>query len=106
MLGLYILSRESREDVVRALLCTLANVSVSTLLSPSGYIATFMITNKVIGHGGLLPDVLGMSRGFTLRHAQTIKDLGFDMQFNAKNTEALSTAPLSSGRIVLKSHSS
>ena len=38
----------------------------------------------MIGHGGLLPDVLGMSRGFTLRHAQTIKDLGLDMQFNAE----------------------
>ena len=31
-----------------------------------------------------MPNVLGMSRGFTLRHAQTIEDLGFDMQFNAQ----------------------
>ena len=31
-----------------------------------------------------LPDVLGMSRVFTLRNAQTIENLGFDMQFNAK----------------------
>ena len=38
----------------------------------------------MIGHGGLLPDVLGMSRGFTLRHAQMIQDLDFDMQFNAE----------------------
>ena len=38
----------------------------------------------MIGHGGLLPDVLGMSRVFILRHAQTIKDLGFDMKFNAE----------------------
>ena len=37
-----------------------------------------------MGHGGLLPDVLVMSRGFSLRHAQTIEDLGFDMQFNAE----------------------
>ena len=29
-----------------------------------------------------LPDVLGMSRGFTIRHAKMIEDLGFDMQFN------------------------
>ena len=43
----------------------------------------------MIGHGGLLPDVLGMSRGFTLRHAQTIKDLGFDMQFNAETQRHL-----------------
>ena len=34
----------------------------------------------MIGHGGLLPDVLGMSREFTLRHSQAIEDLGFDMQ--------------------------
>ena len=34
----------------------------------------------VIGHGGLLD----MSRGFALRHAQAIEDLGFDMQFNAE----------------------
>ena len=45
----------------------------------------------MIGHGGLLHNVLGMSRGFTLRHAHTIE-----------NTEASSTAPLSSGRIVLR----
>ena len=43
----------------------------------------------VIGHGGLLPDVLGMSRGFTLRHAQTIEDLGFDMQFIAETPRPL-----------------
>ena len=43
----------------------------------------------MIGHGGLLPDVLGISRGFTLRHAQTIKDLGFDMQFNAETRRPL-----------------
>ena len=43
----------------------------------------------VIGHDGLLPDVLGMSRGFTLRHAETIKDLGFDMQFNAETPRPL-----------------
>ena len=49
----------------------------------------------MIGHGGLLPVVLGMSRGFTLRHAQTIEDLGFDMQFNAET-------PLSSGWIVMR----
>ena len=43
--------------------------------------------------------------GFTLRHAQTMKDLGFDMQFNAQTPRPyFSTAPLSSGRIVLKSH--
>ena len=46
----------------------------------------------MIGHGGLLPNVLGMSRGFTLRHAQAIEDLGFDMQFNAGTA----------GRIVLR----
>ena len=34
----------------------------------------------MIGHGGLLD----MSRGFALRHAQAIEDLGFDMQFNAE----------------------
>ena len=56
----------------------------------------------MIGHGGLLPDFLGMSRGFTLRHAQTIEDFGFDMQFNAETPEAFSTAPLSFGRIVLR----
>ena len=39
----------------------------------------------MIGHGGLLPDVLGMSRG--LRHAQTIE--GFHMQFNAKTPRPL-----------------
>ena len=38
----------------------------------------------MIGHGWLQPDVMGMSRGFTLRHAQTTEDLGFDMQFNAE----------------------
>ena len=43
----------------------------------------------MIGHGGLLPDVLGMSRGFTLRHAQMIPDLGFDMQFNAETPRPL-----------------
>ena len=43
----------------------------------------------MIGHSGLLPDVLGMSRGFTLRHAQTIEDLGFDIQFNAKTPRPL-----------------
>ena len=43
----------------------------------------------MIGHGGLLPDVLGMSKGFTLRHAQTIEDLGFDMQFNAETPSPL-----------------
>ena len=43
----------------------------------------------MIGHGGLLPDVLDMSRGFTLRHAQTIEDLGFDMQFNAETPRPL-----------------
>ena len=43
----------------------------------------------MIAHGGLLPDVLGMSRGFTLRHAQTIEDLGFDMQFNAETPRPL-----------------
>ena len=43
----------------------------------------------LIGHGGLLPNVLVMSRGFTLRHAQTIEDLGFDMQFNAETPRPL-----------------
>ena len=43
----------------------------------------------VIGNGGLLPDVLGMYRGFTLRHAQTIQDLGFDLQFNAETPRPL-----------------
>ena len=43
----------------------------------------------MIGHGGLLPNVLGMSRGFTLRHAQTIEDLAFDMQFNAETPRPL-----------------
>ena len=43
----------------------------------------------MIGHGGSLPDALGMSRGFTLRHAQTIGDLGFDMQFNAETLRPL-----------------
>ena len=38
----------------------------------------------MIGHGGLLPYVLGMSRGFTLRHAQTIEDMCFHMQFDAE----------------------
>ena len=37
----------------------------------------------VIGRGGLLPDVLGMSRVFT------IEDLGFDMQFNAETPRPL-----------------
>ena len=56
----------------------------------------------MIGHGGLLPDVLGMSRGFTLRHAQTIKDLGLDMQFNAETQRPLAQPryPLDSPRIV------
>ena len=40
-------------------------------------------------HGGLLPDVLGMSRGFTLRHVQMIEDFGFDMQFNAETLRPL-----------------
>ena len=43
----------------------------------------------MIGHGGLLSDVLGVSRGFTLRHAQTIQDLGFDMQFIAQKPRPL-----------------
>ena len=43
----------------------------------------------MIGHGGLLPDFLGMSRGFTLRHTQTIEDLSFDMQFNAETLRPL-----------------
>ena len=43
----------------------------------------------MIGHGGLLPDVLGMSSGFALRHAQTNEDLGFDMQFNAETLRLL-----------------
>ena len=43
----------------------------------------------MIGHGGLLPDILGMSSGFTLRHAQTIEDLGFDMQFIAETPRPL-----------------
>ena len=43
----------------------------------------------MIGHGGLLSDVPGMSRGFTLRHAQMIKDLGLDMQFNAETRRPL-----------------
>ena len=34
--------------------------------------------------GYLLTDVLGISRGFTLRDAQTIEDLGFNMQFIAE----------------------
>ena len=40
-----------------------------------------------------------MSRRFTPRHAQTVGDLGFIMQFNAE-TVAFRTALLSSGRIV------
>ena len=43
----------------------------------------------MIGHGGLLPDVLGMSRGITLRYAQTIEDLGFDRQFIAETRSPL-----------------
>ena len=46
----------------------------------------------MIGHGGLLrafsflarSGVLGMSRGSTPRHAQTAKDLGFAVHFNAE----------------------
>ena len=46
----------------------------------------------MIGHGGLLRAfffdrhmrVLGMFRGFTPRHAQTARDLGFAMQFTAE----------------------
>ena len=46
----------------------------------------------MIGHGGLLKafslarliKALGMSRGFTTRHAQMAGDMGFSMQFNAK----------------------
>ena len=42
----------------------------------------------MIGHGGLLRAfsllVLGMSRGFTSRHAQAVGDLGFAMQFIAE----------------------
>ena len=43
----------------------------------------------MIGHGGLLHNVLGMYREFTLRHAQTMEDLGFDMQFNAETPRPL-----------------
>ena len=43
----------------------------------------------MIGHGGLLPDVLGMSREFTLSHAQTVENLGFDIQFNAETPRPL-----------------
>ena len=39
--------------------------------------------------GYLLTNSLGMSKGFTLRHAQTIEDLGFDMQFNAATPRPL-----------------
>ena len=48
-----------------------------------------MTWGGVVGHGGLLPNVLGIFRGFTLRHAQTIEDLGFDMQFNAETARPL-----------------
>ena len=41
----------------------------------------------MIENGGLVPDVLGMSRGFTFRHAQTIES--FDMQFNAETLRPL-----------------
>ena len=41
------------------------------------------------GHGGFLPDVLGMSRRFTIRHAQTIEDLGSDMQLNDETPRPL-----------------
>ena len=39
----------------------------------------------MIGHAVLLD----MSMGFTHRHAQTIEDLGFDMQFNAETPRPL-----------------
>ena len=60
---------------------------------------------EVIGHGWLLRafsfarpiDVLGMSRGYTPRHAQTAGDLSFAVQFN---DETFRAAPLSTGRIV------
>ena len=48
----------------------------------------------MIGHGGLLPNVLGMSRGFTLGHTQTIEDLGFNMQFNAETPRPLAPGGL------------
>ena len=63
----------------------------------------------MIGHGWLLrafsfarpKGVLGMSSGVTPRHAQTARDLGFAMQFNAETPHvAFRTAQLSSSRIV------
>ena len=40
----------------------------------------------MVGYCPMLWACLG---GFTLRHAQTIKDLGFDMQFNAETPRLL-----------------
>ena len=43
----------------------------------------------MIGHGGLLPYVLGMSREFTLRPAQTIEELCFHVHFDAETPRPL-----------------